>query len=84
MLTLTRHPGESIAIGNDIVVTVVAVNRNRARLRVTAPRGMQVVREEIYNTLQEENRAAARGLRGPKLLEGVLKYLWGKKANGHQ
>jgi carbon storage regulator len=84
MFILTRHPGEGIAIGDDIIVTVVAVNRNQARIRITAPRGVQVVREEIYDTMQEENRAAARGLRGPKLLDRVLKYLWGKEANGNR
>ena len=75
MLVLTRRPGESITIGDDIVVTVVAANGGQVRLGITAPRAVQVLREEIYKAMQEENRAAARGLRHTGQLEGVLTRL---------
>jgi len=47
MLVLTRKPGESIVIGDDIVLTVVAVGRGRVRLGVTAPRNVSIQREEL-------------------------------------
>lgn len=82
MLVLTRRPGESITIGDDIVVTVVAVSSSQVRVGITAPRSVQVLREEIYKAMQEENRAAAQGLRHPRQLEEVLKHLWGEKGEG--
>ena len=58
MLILSRRVGESITIGNDVVVKVVALSGNQIRLGITAPRGVRVLREEIFNAM-EENRAAA-------------------------
>ena len=47
MLILMRRPGESIHIGPNIVVTLVSLERNRARIGVEAPRDVAVDREEI-------------------------------------
>ena len=59
MLVISRRVGESITIGNDVVVKVVALSGNQIRLGITAPREVRVLREEIFNAIQEENRAAA-------------------------
>lgn len=47
MLILMRRAGESIHIGQDVVVTLISVDRNRARIGVQAPREIAVDREEI-------------------------------------
>ena len=47
MLVLMRRPGESINIGPNIVVTLVALERNRARIGIEAPRDITIDREEI-------------------------------------
>ena len=47
MLVLMRRPGESIHIGPNIVVTLVALERNRARIGIEAPRDVIVDREEV-------------------------------------
>ena len=59
MLVLSRRTGESIVIGDDVVVTVLEVRGDVVRLGVAAPRSVQVHREEVYRELQESNRAAA-------------------------
>lgn len=79
MLVLTRRVGESITIGDDVVVTVVAASGGQVRVGITAPRSVQVLREEIHKAMQEENRAAARGLHDPRQLEGVLARLQPEK-----
>lgn len=79
MLVLARRVGESITIGEDTVVTVVELTGSQVRIGITAPRNVQVLREEIYKTMQEENRAAAQGLQSPSALEEVLAHLWKKK-----
>jgi carbon storage regulator len=47
MLVLMRRPGESIHIGPDIVVTLVTLERNRARIGIDAPRDVVIDREEV-------------------------------------
>jgi carbon storage regulator len=54
MLVLMRRPGESIHIGPDIVVTLVALERNRARIGIEAPRDVIVDREEIAEKKRHE------------------------------
>jgi len=84
MLVLSRRPGESITIGDDIVITVVAVSGGHIRLGISAPRNVQVLREEIYKEMQEENRAAAHGLSHLQQLDAVDTQLRGKKQRNHR
>ena len=46
MLVLSRFVGEKIYIGQNIVLTVVEVDRNKVRLGIEAPREVPVVRSE--------------------------------------
>ena len=59
MLVLTRRAGESVMIGNDVIITVLEVRGEVIRLGIQAPRDVQVHREEVYRELQSANRAAA-------------------------
>lgn len=61
MLVLTRRPNQSIMIGDDIVVTVLEVKGDQIRLGISAPRHVQVFREEVLVALQEANRSAVLG-----------------------
>ena len=47
MLVLSRKLGEKIVIGDNIVVTVVKIDRNQIRLGIEAPQEVPVYREEI-------------------------------------
>jgi carbon storage regulator len=47
MLILTRRVGETIRIGTDVSVTVMAVNGSQARIGIKAPKSTIVDREEI-------------------------------------
>ena len=46
MLVLTRKEGESICIGDKIVVTVIRVQGSRVRLGIEAPKEFRVLRSE--------------------------------------
>ncbi len=47
MLVLSRKLGEKIVIGDNIVVTVVKIDRNQIRIGIEAPQDIPVYREEI-------------------------------------
>ena len=47
MLVLSRKLGEKIVIGEDIVITVVKIDRNQIRIGIEAPHDIPVYREEI-------------------------------------
>jgi carbon storage regulator len=59
VLVLTRRSGESVMIGDDVVVTVLDVRGDVVRVGIKAPRCIQVHREEVYRELQKANREAA-------------------------
>ena len=75
MLVLSRRAGESVTIGNDIVIKIVSVSGNQIRLGIVAPREVRVLREEIFNAIQEENRAAANASDSNRRLEDAYKQL---------
>ncbi len=58
MLVLTRRKNQSIVIGDDIVVTVLEVKGDQIRLGITAPRNVQVYREELLAALKDANTSA--------------------------
>jgi carbon storage regulator len=51
MLVLTRKLGEKIIIGDDIVVTLVRIQGDKARLGIEAPRNIPVHREEVQELI---------------------------------
>jgi carbon storage regulator len=59
MLVLSRKQGQSIVIGNDIVISVKEIRGRTVRISVETPDGVPVYREEIHREIVEENRRAA-------------------------
>jgi carbon storage regulator len=57
MLVLSRKPGEKILIGPDVTVTVVRIGPNTVRIGIDAPRGINIVREELYVPADDPNTA---------------------------
>jgi carbon storage regulator len=58
MLVLTRKVGEGIAIGDDVKIVVMQIKGKQVRLGIKASPSTAVHREEIYQKIQDENRAA--------------------------
>jgi carbon storage regulator len=57
MLILTRRVGETLRIGDDVSLTVLAIHGNQVRIGITAPKTVPVHREEIYQRIEEERKA---------------------------
>lgn len=71
MLVLTRHVHQSIVIGHDVVVTVLEVRGDQVRLGITAPKEIQVHREEVFAALTAANRQAATSATSSSELEAL-------------
>ncbi len=61
MLYLTRKIGESVIINDNIEVTVIDIRGKSIKLGFTFPTDATVLRREIFERIQAENRAAAAG-----------------------
>ena len=58
MLILTRRPGESLYVGENIRITILGVQGKQVRIGLEAPSDATVYREEVYKRVVEENRRA--------------------------
>lgn len=58
MLVLTRKNNESIMIGDDIEVRVLAISKDKIRLGITAPKTVPVFRKEVYVSIKAESADA--------------------------
>ena len=54
MLVLTRKSNQSIMIGDEIEVSVLAVMGEKVRIGIDAPRSVPVFRKEVYVEIQED------------------------------
>jgi carbon storage regulator len=75
MLILTRKPGESLYIGDNI-----KIKGHQIRVGIDAPTELRIYREEIYLQILEENKKAAEATSTPDSDLAGLTELW----KGHQ
>jgi len=55
MLVVTRMPDEKILIGDNIVVTIVAVKNDTVRIGIEAPDDVSILRGELMPTQSDDN-----------------------------
>lgn len=60
MLVLARKINEKIVVGDNIEISVVEIKGDQIKLGIQAPPTVKVYRYEVYQAIQEENKAAAR------------------------
>ena len=69
MLALSRKPGESVIIGNDIEITILEVKGEQVKVGIKAPQSVAIYRKELFEQIQESNREES------KISEDVMKNL---------
>ncbi len=69
MLALSRKPGESVIIGNDIELTILEVKGEQVKVGIKAPQSVAIYRKELFEQIQESNREAS------KISEDAMKNL---------
>lgn len=61
MLVLTRKLNQKILIGDNVVISVVGINRDRVRIGIDAPKEIPVDREEIRKAKEENPKIVTEG-----------------------
>ena len=59
MLILSRKINEKIMIGDDISVSIIEIRGDQVRIGVDAPKTVKVFRQEVFDAIRAENKAAA-------------------------
>jgi carbon storage regulator len=59
MLVLTRKSNQSIMIGDEIEVSVLAISGEKVRLGIEAPKSVPVFRKEVYVEIQAERESSS-------------------------
>ncbi|GAC1439060.1 MAG: hypothetical protein NVSMB51_16280 [Solirubrobacteraceae bacterium] len=61
VLVLTRKSNQSIMIGDEIEISVLAVMGDKVRIGIQAPREVPVFRREVYLEIQREQQQKIAG-----------------------
>lgn len=76
MLVVTRKTDEGLNINaGEILVTVLAVEGDRVKLGITAPRHVTILRQELCEIVREENLAAAGGVEALNQVAAIVRGL---------
>ena len=75
MLVLSRKPGESIMIGDQIELIVLSTEGDVIKLGVVAPKEQRILRKEIYTALKESNQEASNSASNLNKLRDFLKKI---------
>jgi len=59
MLILSRKVNEKVVIGDDITVSIIEVRGDQVRLGIDAPKKIKVFRQEVFDAIMAENKAAS-------------------------
>jgi carbon storage regulator len=71
VLVLTRKSNQSIMIGDDIEISVLAIMGEKVRIGIEAPRSVPVFRREVYIEIQEDQDSGEGPTDVDRALEGL-------------
>ncbi|OQY38892.1 MAG: carbon storage regulator [Spirochaetaceae bacterium 4572_7] len=58
MLILSRKLNETIIVNDNIEISVIEIKGENIKLGIQAPSSVKIYRREVYEAIQEENKAA--------------------------
>ncbi len=60
MLVLSRKKGEAITLDQDVVIEILAIEGDRVRIGINAPKEMRIYRKELLEETINLNREASK------------------------
>jgi len=69
MLILSRKTNEKIMIGDDISISIIEIRGDQVRIGVDAPKSVKVFRQEVFDAIKAENKAAVESVAVLPILE---------------
>jgi carbon storage regulator len=60
MLILSRKINEKVVIGDNISVSIIEIRGDQVRLGIDAPKKVKVFRQEVFDAIMAENKAASK------------------------
>jgi len=82
VLILTRKAEQGIVIDGHVVVRLLAIDGDRVKIGIEAPRSVSVLREELLHEVAGENQAAARFRGGQGVHDGLAAAFRGLDRGG--
>jgi len=79
MLVISRKPGESILISDQIRITVLSQSSDKVTIGIDAPKDVRIIREELADTI-EANQASSEKI-GQTEFQGIADLLKNNKNN---
>lgn len=79
MLVLSRQPGESVQLGDDVEITILEVRGNIVKIGIAAPQEVSIYRSE----LGQINRLATSDWRKNRRLQSIAQKLRNKTEQGY-
>lgn len=73
MLVLSRKVDQKIKIGDDIEITIIDVSGDMVKIGIEAPRDVRILRNEVYEEVQRQNKEALIKAEIPEKLREIIK-----------
>ena len=59
MLILSRKINEKVVIDDHITISIIEIRGDQVRIGIDAPKKVKVFRQEVYDAIKAENKAAS-------------------------
>ena len=62
MLILSRKVNEKVVIGDNISISIIEIRGDQVRIGIDAPKKVKVFRQEVFDAILEQNKAASKSV----------------------
>jgi len=86
MLVLSRQVDESIIVNDNIIITVLAIEGDRIKIGIDAPRDIPILRQELWQAINEQEKVATdlASRDDSKALETLRDYLLSESSDSSE